>query len=237
MVAEGTATMAGVSTTQQVRSDVGPARPPSLKERQRQERERLILQAAMELLVEKGYHETAMEEIAARVGISKGAVYLHFASKEDLITALFVRGARAFMGVLNETLSAQGSPREKLGALVEQVYGAMSTRFQLMSAASRSPELLSLLAAKHDAMAALWEEPSRRVAAVIDEGKRGGDFDPELPTPLVVVLLWSLLSPRGYQQLSARDGMAPEDLVRHLRRYFLRGIAADAPSPAGEGGR
>ncbi|HET8632106.1 MAG TPA: TetR/AcrR family transcriptional regulator [Thermomicrobiales bacterium] len=229
--------MASTSKPEHLGARAAPARPQSLKERQRQERERLILQAAMELLIEKGYHETAMEEIAARVGISKGALYLHFPGKEDLIAALFVRGAQAFMGALNETLSAPGSPREKLGALVEQIYGAMSARFQLMSAASRSPELLSLLAAKHDAMAALWEEPTRRVAAVIDEGKRRGEFDPQLPTPLVVALLWSLLSPRGYQQLTARDGMAPEEVVRHLRRYFLKAIAADAPPPAGGGAR
>ncbi|MFL5699301.1 MAG: helix-turn-helix domain-containing protein, partial [Ktedonobacteraceae bacterium] len=59
--------------------------PRTLKERQRQEREALILQAAEEVLIEKGYHEMSMDEIAARVGISKGTVYLHFASKEDLV--------------------------------------------------------------------------------------------------------------------------------------------------------
>ncbi len=61
----------------------------SLKEKQRQEREALILQAAEEVLAEKGYHETSMDEIAARVGIAKGTVYLHFPSKEDLVVALF----------------------------------------------------------------------------------------------------------------------------------------------------
>ncbi len=61
----------------------------SLKERQRQERAALILQAAEEVLAEKGYHETSMDEIAARVGVAKGTVYLHFPSKEDLVFALF----------------------------------------------------------------------------------------------------------------------------------------------------
>lgn len=54
----------------------------SLKEKQRKERELLILEAAEEVMIEKGYHETSMEEIAARVGIAKGTVYLHFPSKE-----------------------------------------------------------------------------------------------------------------------------------------------------------
>ncbi len=63
--------------------------PRSLKEKQRQEREALILQAAEEVLMEKGYHETSIDEIAARVGIAKGTVYLHFPSKEDLVIGLF----------------------------------------------------------------------------------------------------------------------------------------------------
>ena len=57
--------------------------PRSLKDRQREERERLILEAAEELLAEKGYHEMSIDEIAARVGVSKGTVYLHFSSKEE----------------------------------------------------------------------------------------------------------------------------------------------------------
>ncbi len=57
--------------------------PLSLKERQRREREELILQVAEEVLLEKGYYEASIDEIAARVGIAKGTVYLHFASKED----------------------------------------------------------------------------------------------------------------------------------------------------------
>src|SRR5712692_7340143 len=61
----------------------------SLKEKQRQEREALILQAAEEVLMENGYYEMSMDEIAMRVGIAKGTVYLHFPSKEDLVIAFF----------------------------------------------------------------------------------------------------------------------------------------------------
>jgi AcrR family transcriptional regulator len=206
-----------------------------LKERQRQEREQLILQAATELLMEKGYHETSMEEIAARVRISKGAVYLHFESKEDLIIALFERGARAVAGVVTETLSTDETPREKLSQLIRQIYGSMSARFQLMSVVMQSPELQRLLASRRDTMASMWAEPSRRIASVIDEGKARCEFDERLPTALVPTLLWGLLSPHSYEQLIVHDGMALDELVSHLCRYFLRGIAA-LEVPEVEGG-
>src|SRR5207302_10908597 len=71
--------------------------PRSLKEKQRQEREALILQVAEEVLMEKGYHEMSIDEIATRVGIAKGTVYLHFSSKEDLVVAIFERDMQKFL--------------------------------------------------------------------------------------------------------------------------------------------
>src|SRR5258708_23222416 len=65
--------------------------PRSWKEKQRQEREVLILQVAEEVLMEKGYYETSIEEIAARDGISQGPVYLHFPNKTVMVYTLFSR--------------------------------------------------------------------------------------------------------------------------------------------------
>src|SRR5450759_1771466 len=81
--------------------------PRSLKEKQRQEREALILQAAEEVLMEKGYHETSIDEIASRVGIAKGTVYLHFARKEDLVIALFERDLEKFLQLVETTIATR----------------------------------------------------------------------------------------------------------------------------------
>ena len=87
-------TQSAESTT--AASDSPATQPRSLKERQRDERERLILQEGEALLVEKGYGETSMDEIATRVGVSKGTLYLHFASKEDLVLAIIEKNLRVF---------------------------------------------------------------------------------------------------------------------------------------------
>ncbi|HEX6109636.1 MAG TPA: helix-turn-helix domain-containing protein, partial [Ktedonobacteraceae bacterium] len=77
--------------------------PRSLKEKQRGEREALILQVAEEVLMEKGYYETSIDEIAARVGIAKGTVYLHFPSKEDLVIAIFERDMQQLLQYIDST--------------------------------------------------------------------------------------------------------------------------------------
>ncbi len=47
-----------------------------------------LFQAAMAVCAEKGYHATTVEEIAERAGLSKGALYHHFKSKQDLFVEL-----------------------------------------------------------------------------------------------------------------------------------------------------
>lgn len=47
-----------------------------------------LLSAAADVFAERGFHDASIDEIAERGGYSKGAVYWHFASKEDLFLAL-----------------------------------------------------------------------------------------------------------------------------------------------------
>jgi AcrR family transcriptional regulator len=55
------------------------------------EREQRILNAAAELIIHYGYDKTSVSDIAAAAGISKGAIYLHFSSKDELFEALLYR--------------------------------------------------------------------------------------------------------------------------------------------------
>jgi len=55
------------------------------------EKENDIMDASMDLFIKYGYDKTTVAEIAENAGISKGAVYLHFASKEQLFESLLFR--------------------------------------------------------------------------------------------------------------------------------------------------
>ncbi|HJZ46712.1 MAG TPA: helix-turn-helix domain-containing protein [Roseiflexaceae bacterium] len=48
-----------------------------------------ILQAALELIAERGFHDAPMSLVAQRAGVSAGIIYHYFASKDDLIHALY----------------------------------------------------------------------------------------------------------------------------------------------------
>jgi len=58
------------------------------RERRKEARPGELLQAALELFVEKGFAATRSEEVAARAGVSKGTLFLYFQSKEELFKAV-----------------------------------------------------------------------------------------------------------------------------------------------------
>lgn len=70
-----------------------PASVPTISQRQRRKDARPfeLLDAALELFVEKGFTATRAEEVALRAGVSKGTLYLYYPSKEELFKAVIVR--------------------------------------------------------------------------------------------------------------------------------------------------
>ena len=60
----------------------------SKRERRKEARPGELLDAALELFVEKGFAATRSEEVAARAGVSKGTLFLYFPSKEELFKAV-----------------------------------------------------------------------------------------------------------------------------------------------------
>ena len=66
---------------------MSPSTTPKWR-RRKQERPRDIIAAALNLFSEKGFAGARMEEIARRAGISKGTLYLYFATKEEMFRAV-----------------------------------------------------------------------------------------------------------------------------------------------------
>lgn len=77
------------------------------------ERREQLLDVGRQLFAERGYDGTAVEEIAARAGVSKPVVYEHFGGKEGLYAVVVDREVQRLMDAFALALSAE-SPRELL---------------------------------------------------------------------------------------------------------------------------
>ncbi len=200
----------------------------SLKEKQRQEREALILQAAEEVLMENGYYEMSMDEIAMRVGIAKGTVYLHFPSKEDLVIAIFERDMQKLLQDVETTIASGLTARAKMEAILQVIYGKIfSKRIPLFYSMHNSSELRRLFLEKKGSMRDLWEQLAARISSLLEEGKTVGEFDATLPTAVMLSAFFCLALSKNYERLMAEGQMSADELVKHLGHIYFKGIKGD----------
>jgi AcrR family transcriptional regulator len=106
-------------------SPIPPRRGPKFR-RRAEARPDEVLDAALDLFIEKGFAATRVEDIARRAGLSKGAVYLYFPSKEAIIEGL-VR--RAVVPIANTALGVvshyEGDPRIVISTVMHMLAGKL----------------------------------------------------------------------------------------------------------------
>jgi AcrR family transcriptional regulator len=76
----------------------------------------LLLRAAEQVFARVGYEKAQVEEIAVAAGFSKGALYAHFKSKEELFLALYERKTASYQAQLRQALESTPNREEKTDA-------------------------------------------------------------------------------------------------------------------------
>jgi len=92
-----------------------------------------ILKVALDLFSSKGYEETKMSEIARRVGLSVGALYLRFRSKEDLCLELIRDQTKDYDELARRFTGAGVDPVQALGDYIEFCLEYAFRKKQLLS--------------------------------------------------------------------------------------------------------
>ncbi len=92
------------------------------REREKEQRRAVIISAAEELFFTKGISNTTMDDIADKVELSKGAVYLYFKSKEELFAAIVQRGLAILHGLFTAAAQRKGNGLERLRAIGDEFY-------------------------------------------------------------------------------------------------------------------
>ena len=87
------------------------ARPPRQDNRRQQ-----LLDAAAELFSERGFHTASMREMARAAGMLPGSIYYHFASKEELLLAVYAEGVRRIAARVDAAVAVEADPWARLRA-------------------------------------------------------------------------------------------------------------------------
>jgi AcrR family transcriptional regulator len=96
--------------------------PSPVRRRRKQARPQELLNAALELFVEKGFSATRSDEVASRAGVSKGTLYLYFPSKEELFKAVVRTNISALIAEGQQIADQFEGPSAQLLRLLMQTW-------------------------------------------------------------------------------------------------------------------
>jgi len=103
-----------------------------------------ILDVALDLFTDQGFDGTSMREIAARLHMSKPAIYYHFASKEEILMALHLR-LHEFGKAALDRLSSQTVTLQLWGALLNELLDQMLAQRKIFLMHQRNQAALEKL--------------------------------------------------------------------------------------------
>jgi AcrR family transcriptional regulator len=184
-----------------------------------------ILDATDQFLSRYGYKKMTIDDLAQAVGIGKGSVYLHFASKEELVLSHIDRIIERLKEELNKIAAQEISPEERLRRML-----ITRVLFRFDSVQHYSQSLNDLLAAVRPNLLArrkiYFTQEAEIFALVIKEGNILGVFESENPvqTAETFLLATNSLLPFSLTSQELGERKEIEERILNIADLLLKGL-------------
>lgn len=180
-----------------------------------------LLAVALRLFAEQGYEGTSVQEIVAAAGVTKGAMYHYFDSKDDLLYAIYHR----LLGLQSEHLDAiadgPGGAEDRVRAAAVDVVETTLDSIDEAIVFFRSMHMLP--ADKQALVRAERRRYHERFRALVEEGQRDGSFRDDVPSDIVVHYFFGSVNRLGTWY--HRDGnLTRNQIAHHYAELFLGGL-------------
>lgn len=206
------------------------------RERRKEARPGELLDAALDLFVEKGFAATRAEEVAARAGVSKGTLFLYFQSKEELFKAVVRENISGrFTEWRAELETFEGTTSELLAYCMNSWWERVG-----LTRASGLTKLMMSEAKNFPDIAAFYQQevimPGHGlIRSILQRGVDRGEFRPmDLDYAVYVVIapmIFLILSRHsGGVCLSREIDLDPQKYIAFQVETILNGISAPAVS-------
>lgn len=90
-----------------------------------------IVDAAVVVIAENGYHQAQVSKIAKQAGVADGTIYLYFKNKEDILISVFEEKMAVFVEKLEQILVRDISAVDKLGLMIESHFSLLASDLRL----------------------------------------------------------------------------------------------------------
>lgn len=184
-------------------------------------KQQAILDATLELVGERGFHGTPISAIAERAGVGAGTIYRYYASKEDLINALYVREKTQLNTEILAGYYPGQSVRFAIGQIWRNTLAARAThpvRFRFLDQYYNSPYI-------GDESGRVREQLMTEFVEIIERGIRDGTLR-DLPRPVLLAVIFGPIA--NLASTNQLWGIAVDDeLVEEALAVVWRGIGTE----------
>lgn len=142
------------------------------------EKYRAIIEAAVKVIAENGYHNSQVSKIAREAGVADGTIYLYFENKEDVLISLFRIKMGEFTNIARQELKEFDNPFDKLSRLVMMHFARLEEDRNLAS-------VLQIQLRQSDqsirkGIAEIIKEYYNLIEELVEDGLKKGCFRPEI---------------------------------------------------------
>lgn len=153
-----------------------------------------LLESALTVFGERGYRATTLAEVARHAGVSKGTVYLYFASKDDLFVAMVEKSVVAMIAEAEARAREHtGTAAELLESLLRNMYTALSRSQMVCMTRLVQSELPQFPEVQRYYWENVIQRHRRLLRAIVERGIASGEFRPEamaiVPTMIPALII------------------------------------------------
>lgn len=182
-----------------------------------------ILDIAETLIQTRGYSAISYHDIAEQLGIRKASIHYHFPGKEDLGIAVVERYARRFEAALGEIAAdEQCSAAGMFDFYVTPYLQFANTPDRVCLCGALSGELMALPPALRTRVEAFFKSHQEWLAALLERGRRRGEFTLDAPAPKMARLVFGALQGALMVKRTTGDITQLRDVIQVLRKQLVR---------------
>lgn len=187
-----------------------------------------LLSAALRLFVSQGYRSTNLEQISSAAGLTKGAVYFYFGSKENVLVEVLKRVQHIVVDrALEAVLAAGADPIDRLVAHVHYQAGlGITHRDEVLLLILMSLEFKQREGEVQSFIASLYRRQRDLIEGLIASGQKSGRFRSDVPAKELAAIVLAMHDGTFLEWFRRSEMLKGEALTRALRCVLLTGASA-----------
>jgi AcrR family transcriptional regulator len=190
---------------------------------------RLLLDAAVRVFAQKGYHAARIGDIAEEAGVAYGLLYHYFSSKEEVLRSVFRETWRALIHTIKSVEEGDDPPREQLRKVAEILLRSWRREPELVRVLVLEVTRSSLLAGEMDEVVASFAA----IQAIVERGQADGSIRTDLDARLASYVFYGAIDELLTGWVLGRLPDSEEDVARAERTVVEIVTGGLAPEHAG----